>query len=423
MPRSIRPYLEYQADRVEAVLAAHRTPGRVVGGTVGPRLIRFFLNPAPHIRFANVKRLEDDIAMAMQTHLEIKTGKEGVILEFANPNPHPVNLVALWDEFGTRPIGTAILGLTDDGAPLAANLRSPMTAHVLITGATGSGKTVLARTIAVSLLMSTKPGLLGIAIIDPKAKIFPKDFQCSRLIRPVVTKYGEAAELMNSLVKLMESRDARGVTAPTEADPIIVAFIDELADLIMADTGQQLENAITRLTQRGRQAMIHVVALTQKASAAILSQLMRANFTLRLVGKVVTAEDARVGAGVGGTNAHLLNGLGDFIAVNGGDKIRFQVAYISAKDLRSIAGLFEHRVVSLPHAQVEPQKTEPSLDDMTIFVAKLKPWWLEHADTHGSKTQAVKILFGQDAEPAGYNWRTTMRAIALIEAEAANGIQ
>ena len=76
MPKNLRHYLEYQADRVEAVLAAHRAPGRVTGGTVGPRVIRFSLNPAPHVRIAAIKRLHDDLALALRVpELSIRRGK------------------------------------------------------------------------------------------------------------------------------------------------------------------------------------------------------------------------------------------------------------------------------------------------------------------------------------------------------------
>jgi S-DNA-T family DNA segregation ATPase FtsK/SpoIIIE len=100
--------------------------------------------------------------------------------------------------------------------------------------------------------------------------------------------------------------------------------------------------------QRGREAGIHVVAATQRPSAAILSGVLRANFPLRLVGRVVSTNDAQVAAGRGGTDAHLLRGRGDFLAVTGGDTaIRFQVAEIKARALReevaALGGMGERR--------------------------------------------------------------------------------
>ncbi len=330
MPRSIRPYLEYQADRVEAVLAAHRAPGRITGGTVGPRLIRFILNPAPHIRFAKIRTLTDDLALAMRVPtLQVQRGTEGVVLEFPNPNPRPVKLLSMLPEVLPLPTSTALLGLTDAGLPLLARLSSPEVAHVLIAGTTGSGKSVLLRTIVASLVLTHEPQALQMMCIDPKARTFKPFAGVPHLTRPPVTETAEAIEALRSLLRVMEVRDRRG-----EHTPHLVLFVDELADLIFQGD-DPVARALTRLAQRGREAGIHLIAATQRPSSNVLSGLMRANFPLRLVGKVASANDAVVAAGRGGSGAHLLNGRGDFLAVSGGDEpIRFQVAYIEEKALK-----------------------------------------------------------------------------------------
>jgi S-DNA-T family DNA segregation ATPase FtsK/SpoIIIE len=330
MPRSIRPYLEYQADRVEAVLAAHRAPGRITGGTVGPRLIRFILNPAPHIRFAKIRTLADDLALAMRVPtLQVQRGTEGVVLEFPNPNPRPVKLLSMLPEVLPLPSSTALLGLTDAGLPLLARLSAPEVAHVLVCGTTGSGKSVLLRTIAASLVLTHECAALQLMCIDPKARTFKPFADVPHLTRPPVTHMSEAVEALHSLLRIMEIRDRRG-----ENTPRLVLFIDELADLILQG-GDSVSEALTRLAQRGREAGIHLVAATQRPSSDILSGLIRANFPLRLVGKVASSHDAVVAAGRGGSGAHLLNGRGDFLAMSGGDEpIRFQVAYISEQALK-----------------------------------------------------------------------------------------
>lgn len=338
MALAIRPYLEYQADRVESVLAAHHAPGRVTGGTVGPRLIRFFLNPAPHTRFASIKRLADDLALALQIGvLNIDRKKEGIVLEFSNPNPQPVQLLPLLQEIMPLPTSTVVLGLIDDGTPLLARLSSPLVAHALISGTTGSGKSALLRTMAASLVLGHRPDVIRMLCLDPKARTFRALSGAPHLAREPVADVSEMLEALRSLLRIMEARDRRGETPDTVQGgsvPRIVVLIDELADLVMLG-GTPVTDVITRLLQRGREAGIHIVAATQRPSAAVLSSLMRANFPLRLVGKVVSAEDARVASGRGGTNAHMLNGCGDFLAVNGGDlPVRFQVAYIEEKELQ-----------------------------------------------------------------------------------------
>ena len=341
MPQSLRGYLESQADCVENVLSAHRTPGYVTGGTVGPRLIKFFLNPAPHIRYAAIRRLADDIALALKvTTLRVNRGKEGVILAFDNPKPRPVTLshllpTVLRDENGALdpvPLSTMLLGLTDDGIPLLARLSSPEVSHILISGTTGSGKSVLLRTIALSLILTHQPEQLRLLALDPKGRAFQGLTGVPHLLRPPVTELPEILEALRSLIHAMEMRDRQ-----REDSPCIVLLIDELADLIFQG-GDEITELLTRLVQRGREAGIHVVAATQRPSSAIMSGLMRANFPLRLVGKVVSASDARVATGRGGTDAHLLSGRGDFLAVGGGgEPIRFQVASVSAEELRVAA--------------------------------------------------------------------------------------
>jgi S-DNA-T family DNA segregation ATPase FtsK/SpoIIIE len=350
MPRPIRPYLEYQADRVEAVLAAHRAPGRITGGTVGPRLIRFVLNPAPHIRFAKVRALADDLAMALRVPtLQIQRGIEGVVLEFPNPNPRPVELVSMLEEVWPLPAATALLGLTDQGTPLLARLSAPEVAHILIAGTTGSGKSALMRTIAGSLVLTHQVTALQMLCIDPKGRTFKALAGAPHLARPPIADVEEAMEALRSLLRVMEARDRRG-ERPTDGaqrarghagTPRIVVFLDELAELILQG-GKPFSEMLTRLAQRGREAGIHLVAATQRPSSNVLDGLLRANFPLRLVGKVASVHDAQVAAGRGGTDAHTLNGRGDFIAVSGGDEVlRFQVAYISEKALREQVAMLQ----------------------------------------------------------------------------------
>jgi S-DNA-T family DNA segregation ATPase FtsK/SpoIIIE len=355
MPKKIRPYLEYQADRVEAVLAAHRAPGRITGGTVGPRIIRFFLNPAPHTRFSAIRRLADDIALAMRVpNLAVDRDENGVVLAFANPNPNPVDLLPLLEDARPVPNATAVLGLTDDGVPLLARLSAPEVAHVLVAGTTGSGKSVLLRTMATSLVLTHHPHALRLLAIDPKGRTFRPLAGVPHLTRPIITEPAEALEALRSLLRTMEIRDQRGDLPGDPQNqgrsgvPRIVVFIDEMADLMMAG-GKDVTEALTRLAQRGREAGIHLVAATQHPSAAILGSVMRANFPLRLVGRVVAAQDARVAAGRGGTDAHLLHGRGDFLAVSGGaHPIRFQVAHVTEDEIHDAVIGMTRRQQMLP---------------------------------------------------------------------------
>ena len=349
--KNLKPYLEYQADRVETVLATHQVPGRVTGGTVGPRQIRFNLDPAPQVRVSAVKRLAEDLALALRVpQLRVDRGTEGVVLSFANPQPRDVRLLDLVEEVVPVPVSTVVLGLTEEGAPLLARLASPDVAHILIAGTTGSGKSVLLRTIGASLMLTHRVKTLRMVCIDPKGRTFRGFGGARHLQRKPVAGMGEVREVLRSLVRTMEVRDRRGEQVDGRGTPRIVVLIDELAELVMGG-GQMVVEQLTRLVQRGRETGIHIVGATQHPSSAILSSVIRANFPLRLVGKVTSAQDARVASGRAGTGAHLLGGRGDFMAVNGGAApLRFQAADISEKEIKR--GIIEQR---LPVLKALPQ--------------------------------------------------------------------
>jgi S-DNA-T family DNA segregation ATPase FtsK/SpoIIIE len=154
----------------------------------------------------------------------------------------------------------------------------------------------------------------------------------------------EALETLQSLVDLMLERDREG-RRPADAghlgEPRVVVVIDELADLLMS-AGKEAQHALTRLAQRGREAGLHLVACTQKPASAVVGSLAKANFPVRLVGRVTSPEEAKVATGYAGTGAERLRGPGDFIAVVGGQVTRFQAAYISSRELAEVVQALLH---------------------------------------------------------------------------------
>jgi S-DNA-T family DNA segregation ATPase FtsK/SpoIIIE len=130
----------------------------------------------------------------------------------------------------------------------------------------------------------------------------------------------------------MERRSGNGAVGGQSS---VVVVIDELADLLMVG-GKDVQRALTRLTQRGREAGIHVIAATQKPTTAVLGPLVKANFPVRLVGRVTSVEDARTATGWSGTGAERLMGRGDFLAVAEGRVIRFQAAHVSPAEIQEV---------------------------------------------------------------------------------------
>ena len=322
-----REHLEFQSNRIEAVLASHRVPARVNGGTVSPRWIRFHLTPAIGARVASVRRLAEELALALGAP-DVRIAREGrqLAVEVPRPDEQPVRLLPLLRELGSLPALTACLGLCDDGRPLLIRLPSPDVAHVLIAGTTGSGKTELIRAMVASLAAGNRQATLQFALIDPKGRGLAPLASLPHLVAPLASTSSAAIQLLERLAEEMMRRDGDGISTPR-----IVVVVDEMIDLLMTG-GKEVEALLTRIAQRGREAGLHLIAGTQKPSAAALGSMLKANFPVRLVGRVAGAEDARVAAGVAGTGAEKLQGRGDFVAVAAGQVTRFQAAFIPAAD-------------------------------------------------------------------------------------------
>jgi S-DNA-T family DNA segregation ATPase FtsK/SpoIIIE len=183
--------------------------------------------------------------------------------------------------------------------------------------------------------MTNRPSEMTMLLVDPRGKAFQPFDGSSHLSRPVIRDSEGATEALTSLVRLMERRGElqSNPAMGREGRPYVVLVIDELADLLMTG-GKALQRPLTRLLQRGRGAGVHVVAATQKPTASVLGSLIKANFPVRLVGRVTSATDARVASGWSGTGAERLEGRGDFIAVAEGKVTRFQAAHVAPREIR-----------------------------------------------------------------------------------------
>jgi S-DNA-T family DNA segregation ATPase FtsK/SpoIIIE len=183
---------------------------------------------------------------------------------------------------------------------------------------------------ALSLALYNPPRALQMVLIDPKRRGLGVLAPLPHLLTPLIHRSDEATEVLSRLAQEMERRDLA-----ERSSPRIVVFIDELADLMIAG-GRSVEQPLTRLAQRGREAGIHLVACTQRPAASVIGGLVKSNFPVRIVGSVASAEDAKVAAGLPRTGAERLLGRGDFLVVARGEKIRVQGAYASAGEMRRI---------------------------------------------------------------------------------------
>lgn len=317
----MRALLEHQADQIENVLQRHQVASRVTGGTVTPRWVRFQVLPAVGTRISMIHALSGELAAALDVStVQVTRQGAAVQVEIPRDDAQPVRLLPLLRELQDIPPYTAVLGLGDDGAPLLIRLPSPDVTHILVTGETGSGKTTLLRTMVVSLILNHCPDnprlalvLIGRAFDDIVGQPHP----VWSVVHPE-----NAPKALHSLARLVEQRDRQGIESP-----LVIVVIDELLEL---NTG----SLIARLIERGPRVGVHVIAATQTARPDLVDM-----FPVRIVGKVASAEDARVASGWMGSGAERLLGRGDFIAVVEGQLFRFQAAYVSPEEVAELRGL------------------------------------------------------------------------------------
>jgi DNA segregation ATPase FtsK/SpoIIIE, S-DNA-T family len=332
--------LHFQADRIELVLAAHKLPARVTGGHVTPRLVRFHLATPLGVRLQQLQHLSEEIALSLgASSCRIFRQNDQLHVEVPRTSPQAVLLLDLLQRLSQAPHApipphTALLGLDQDGVPLLLRLPSPDVAHVLIAGTTGSGKTALARAIVTSLAMLNPPQTLQLLLVDPKARGLAPFASLPHLLLPVLSRAEEILDALQRLVAEMERRDLHA-----RCNPRIVVVLDEVADLVQTG-GRPMELALTRLTQRGREAGIHLIACAQKPTTLVIGSLVKSNFPVRLVGAVASPEDAKVASGLANTGAERLLGQGDFLLIAKGQVTRLQAAYIDPGQIETVsAGL------------------------------------------------------------------------------------
>lgn len=327
-----RRTLELQADTIDAVLARHRVNGKVKGGTVTPRYVQFHVTTSMGTKVKQVAGLSEEIAMALGKR-EARVYRRGsaINVEVPRAKADPVRLLPLCNRLSVIPPYTAVLGLEGNGTPLLVRLTAPDVSHILIAGTTGSGKTALARTLLTSLAMHNRQTEVQLVLIDPKGRGFGPLARLPHVLGEVVSDVAAAVERLRWVVQEMERRDHEGISRP-----LLVVAVDELADLLQTG-GAPVEAMLTRLSQRGREAGVHLVACTQKPTAALIGGAMKANFPVRLVGAVASRDEARYAAGITDSGAEKLEGKGDFLLVAKGEMVRFQSAWMGPRDLDAVA--------------------------------------------------------------------------------------
>ena len=358
-----REWLDYQADQIEALLAAHRQDVLVVGVQLSPRWVRFELKLGFGTKISSIQNLSEELALTLEAPA-VRINRSGgtLAVEIPLPNPEPVYLVPLAQTVSMLPPVTALIGLSNDGEPYTLPMMAPEVTHVLVAGATGCGKTELLRSLLLSLAIFNRQAHLQIILIDPKRRGFTPLENLPHLLAPIASTPAAARELLEYSVAEMERRDQEN--APTT--PRIIIAIDEVGDLL-ATADKEVEELLNRLAQRGREAGFHLLISTQRPSADSIPGSLKANLPARLIGRVASGQEAIMAAGIPGTNAELLVGSGDFVAVIGSQITRFQAAYTGALDIEQIiddlrreGAMSGRHTPQLPPAEPEDEYVQPS---------------------------------------------------------------
>jgi DNA segregation ATPase FtsK/SpoIIIE, S-DNA-T family len=296
--------------------------------SVGPTVAQYTLKPAEGVKLSKIINLGNDLALALAAHpIRIEApipGKSLVGIEVPNQSVAIVKIREVIESpaFHDANVGLPIaLGKDVAGQPWVADIaRMP---HMLVAGATGSGKTVCLNSIIVSLLYRLGPDDLKFIMVDPKRVELPCYNGIPHLLTPVIT---EIPKIVNSLkwcigemerrftiLAKAEKRDIAAYNRGASDDdrlPYIVVIIDELADL-MATSAQEVEGSIVRLAQMARAVGIHLVVATQRPSVDVITGLIKANITTRLAFAVATSTDSRTIIDTSG--AEKLLGRGDML--------------------------------------------------------------------------------------------------------------
>lgn len=354
---------------LEQTLANFGVEAKVAEVSCGPAITRYEIHPAPGTKVSRIVSLADDIALALAaTDVRIEApipGKAAIGIEVPNKEIQPVFLREVIESAAFTESNSAltiVLGKDISGTPVVADLAKMP--HLLIAGATGSGKSVCINSLISSILFKSTPNQVKLLLIDPKMVELASFNGIPHLLAPVVTDVKKTAGVLNWAVTEMENRynlfAAAGVrdikryndATPESPLPFIVVVIDELADLMMVSP-TDVEEAICRLAQMARAAGIHLVVATQRPSVDVITGLIKANIPSRLSFAVSSQTDSRTILDMNG--AEKLLGKGDmlFFPVGAAKPQRVQGAFISDNEVE--------KLVEFWHNQGEPEFQEAIL--------------------------------------------------------------
>lgn len=347
--------LQQNARKLAETFASFGVEVKVVGYSRGPAVTRYEIQPAVGVKVSRIVSLSDDLALALAARdIRIEApipGKSAIGIEVPNKEIAVVTFreVLETDTFSNaKSLLTIALGKDIAGNTIVGDLaRMP---HILVAGATGSGKSVCINGIIASILFRARPDQVKFILIDPKMVELGVYNGIPHLFAPVVTEARRAAAALRKVIAEMEHRyelfskakvrdleryNAYAVANDKSPLPLIVVIIDELADLMMVAPGD-VETAICRLAQMARASGIHLVVATQRPSVDVITGLIKSNIPSRIAFSVSSGVDSRTI--LDGSGAEKLLGRGDmlYMPVGASKPLRIQGAFLSELEVEKL---------------------------------------------------------------------------------------
>lgn len=387
--------LDFKANarKLEATLESFGVRAKVLEVVRGPAVTRYEIQPDVGVKVSRIVSLTDDIALALAAkdiRMEAPIpGKSAIGIEVPNMEVSVVTLREVMENgvFQDSPSKlTVTLGRDIAGQPIVANLAKMP--HLLVAGATGSGKSVCINGIITSILYKAKPNEVKLLMIDPKMVELNVYNGIPHLLAPVVTDPRRASLALKKVVVEMEkryelfsksgTRNMEGYNAmlmdpsnphPQEPLPYIVVIVDELADLMMV-AASDVEDSICRLAQMARAAGIHLIIATQRPSVDVITGLIKANIPSRIAFGVSSQVDSRTILDMVG--AEKLLGRGDmlFLPVGASKPVRVQGAFLSDQEVEHVVnycrnqGQAEYKEDMVPELEEQEAEDDEMLDEL-----------------------------------------------------------
>ncbi len=447
------------SDTIKKTLKHFRIDVEMGEINVGPTVTQYTLKPAQGVKLAKIVSLQNDLSLALAAHpIRIEApipGRSLVGIEIPNKVIAVVKLREMLDKatfIESSPLSVA-LGRDVSGISQYADIEKMP--HLLIAGATGSGKSVTVHTIIASLLYKNFPQMLKFLMVDPKRVELSVYNGIPHLLAPVIVEREKAIAALNWAVKEMEKRyeflaehkvrnigsynsKIAGGSGNEKIMPYIVIVVDELADL-MSSSPREVEAAIVRLAQMSRAVGIHLIISTQRPSVEVITGLIKANIPCRIALQVTSIVDSRTILDMAGAEKLLGNGDMLYLPQDQSKPKRIQCSFISEKEVKSIVSYLKKEAEKHENSEdedgisdesdlknaLERKKQNVDLDiDLDSFVAsnsKKKDNLFEEAKNEVIRSQKASTSFLQ--RKLGIGYARAARLMDMLEEESIIGPQ